>query len=834
MRKFFKVLRNILIVIVILVICIFAASKISEDRIIAKAIEVINTKVAVPISVSKVQLNLFRNFPHLTVELKDVIIESSPQLSKVHFKDLPECQFLELNSIYLSFNLKSILDNSFELSTIVLSKGVINILVDKNGVNNYEIFTKSDAKKSERNFEIELNSVQLKQVKVNYVNAYKKLGVYLQTNNFMAKAKFYDKSYAISTKGLVKLNKYSSHEFSFIPKNPTHIKADLSIDNESINIKSGTFITEGIQFNSIGKITITDPLKIDISLSGNEISIASLLEVIPVKTEVLDQLDATGLLEVNTRIIGQVSGKLSPRIKTVFTISNGTLHKKNTDVQIKNLMLDGSFNNYSLPQFSVSDFSFNSDSSHFEGSMNLRSIKDPVIELETDFNIYANEIYELFLKNQVDTLSGNIRGKLSTKGLIQSEFSLDVLSVFNNRGHVEFNNFYLLIDEQKLKLESASGTLSLLNEKLAFMNVEGLFQNSQVKCSGEIVNFPGMFSSSPFPVDIIGNLWVNNLSYSNIEHWFVSDSNTKITETIYHVDANLHIKEFNYDKFIAENISGRLLYKNGQIKANQFVFNAFNGRVESSITYGPAENSTHIFQTMTNTYDIDINQFFSVFKNFNQTFITDKNISGNVSSSFEGEIVSLNGKFNANSIDLLGHIKITDGRLIDFEPAQKLSSFSDIDDLRELSFNTIENDILISNGKITIPKMEIVTNVMDISVFGDQELNGDYEYHIKLLLSDLLRKKSKSVREKQSEFGAIEDDGLGNSSIYLLASGANGETTVKFDRKELRSNLRTDVQEERREMKKVLNKEFGWFKKDSIDKEKDKEKPQFQIEWDEE
>jgi hypothetical protein len=69
-----------------------------------------------------------------------------------------------------------------------------------------------------------------------------------------------------------------------------------------------------------------------------------------------------------------------------------------------------------------------------------------------------------------------------------------------------------------------------------------------------------------------------------------------------------------------------------------------------------------------------------------------------------------------------------------------------------------------------------------------------------------------------------------------LAESKNGQSAVSLDRQAVKQNVKQGLQEEKRELKKIFQEEFGWFKKDSTLKKATRKKtnPEFQIEWDEE
>ena len=186
-------------------------------------------------------------------------------------------------------------------------------------------------------------------------------------------------------------------------------------------------------------------------------------------------------------------------------------------------------------------------------------------------------------------------------------------------------------------------------------------------------------------------------------------------------------------------------------------------------------------------------------------------------------------------MDFDGRLKVADGRLHGLEALNSVADFTRIDEFRDLRFSTLTNDMAISHGTISIPKMDVACNACDVKLAGEQQFSGDYEYHITLILSDFMRGKAKRLQQ-QTPYGVVEDDGGNHTSVYLVATHADGKTKVKFDKVELKQQLRNEVRQQKNEVKQILKKEFGLFKKDTTIKVDEKPKQQqssgFVIEWD--
>ena len=130
--------------------------------------------------------------------------------------------------------------------------------------------------------------------------------------------------------------------------------------------------------------------------------------------------------------------------------------------------------------------------------------------------------------------------------------------------------------------------------------------------------------------------------------------------------------------------------------------------------------------------------------------------------------------------------------------------------------------------------MDVESSAADLSVNGKHSFDNDYEYHIKILLSEILSKKRKKNRNNVTEFGVVEDDGLGRTSLLLKIIGKGENIKVGYDIKAASTEVKNNIKSERQTLKTILNQEYGWFKKDSLPKQKTVEKKsRFKISWDE-
>jgi hypothetical protein len=186
-----------------------------------------------------------------------------------------------------------------------------------------------------------------------------------------------------------------------------------------------------------------------------------------------------------------------------------------------------------------------------------------------------------------------------------------------------------------------------------------------------------------------------------------------------------------------------------------------------------------------------------------------------------------------NRIYTQSSLTIENGELNNFEPMLALSKYVKGADFKNIKFSTLKNTIEIKNRAIVIPTMEIKSSVMDLTLSGTHTFDNIVDYHFQLYLSQILGKK---VKDMNTEFGTIDDDGLGRIRIYLSMKGPVSSPKITYDKKGFEQNLEKEIIQEKQNFKSIIKDEFGWGKKDSTTTKKQEpkvqQKEELQIEYD--
>ncbi|MNE24105.1 hypothetical protein D3C80_1173840 [compost metagenome] len=250
-----------------------------------------------------------------------------------------------------------------------------------------------------------------------------------------------------------------------------------------------------------------------------------------------------------------------------------------------------------------------------------------------------------------------------------------------------------------------------------------------------------------------------------------------------------------------------------------------NATVRGSLAV--VESSPEYFQLATNlsSKDIYFKPIFREWNNFDQDVIKEDNISGRAEA-----ILDLKAPFDLHygilkdELEAQVQLKVIGGQLKNVKTftaltkdlkttktkmilkAREIDALGD--KLNNIQFETLENTIFIKKSVIIIPKMEIKSNALNISVDGKHKFNNDIDYKFAFRFRELKQQKD------ESEFGIVEDDGTG-IKVFVRMYGNLNDPIIEWDKTSRKEEAKQNREEAKKEAISILKSELGLFKKDT-------------------
>jgi hypothetical protein len=511
-----------------------------------------------------------------------------------------------------------------------------------------------------------------------------------------------------------------------------------------------------------------------------------------------------------------------------ISISNLSFSAPSYNIELLNTSLSGrlmgSFIDMDNMGIDIESFFAQMGSNIFKGSASVFGFNAPTFKLDSDMKIVLEELRPFMPDSLLAYISGDIDLNISTYGTV------DLDSIENYIMPIVFEQSSLKAKVQNLSFQMFDDTLvSATNLSLNFsmandtIRVDNLYTNLHGIDvwidSTEIWNVYKAFLLEQRDKKVIVQTQINlsEIDYALFEPLLATDSTlleeidttqTPMYIPQYIVRGTAAVNRIKYDKIILNNVSTKFRIDDSLYVADDLKFDAFGGNMISSLLYNTRNKSQTVVEFKNVANKINIRQLLIDADDFGQTEFTHKNISGILTSSFNGRIVMLDDfSILYDRINVRGNFKLENGGIYNFEPAMELAKSTNLRELDNIVFRTMESSVFIYNNRIYFPKTDIISTAMDISVYGMEGFEDEYEYHLVVHLSDVLLGKSNRLLRKQGMKSDVFEgvDKSKRSGLPLVAMKRDGESKYGIDNKNLQQRMIATIRVQERGLSLIFH-----------------------------
>jgi hypothetical protein len=837
-----KILKIFAILIISVSVILFSASLILKDKVAGMILNSLNKNLSTKVDVGSFRLSFLKKFPKASVEMKNVVVHSTKGFDNSSIPGNHGDTLLAARYVSAQFSISDIIKGNYNIDRITAREGRTNLFTDIAGNINYQIKYNSPSTSSGV-IALNLERITLSGIKVNYNDLSDNVKISGVIKNGRIKTRIYGSKIDFDTNADIKISGFQIAAAIFLGNIEGKLEMALQSSEKGVYFKKGSM---RIRDYDLGITGMVDPGKtIDIQITASNFNISDIYDYLPEKwKEPVSNYKLDGNLVFNCLIKGTLTKSSDPHVEMTCLLKKGRIAYGKSDLSLNDLSFSGSYtngprNDPETALLTFSDIRAKLGSAEYTGSFSMSGFQNPKVDLILKGAVIPAELKEFFSLDDLSPAAGSADMSIKIDATLphKANFALQDLIDLKPESHFVFHSFTAGSKKNNFVVEKAEGSLSS-GEAVTAEDLQFIYKGQKIKINGEFINLPGWLAGNP--VKLMANASVEFRRFDPEAFLTASmESSPKkkrafILPDDLDLDIRFKIDTLQYKTFSSSDISGQLNYTSRLLTFKSFKMRSLNGVISGNgfifQNSGMAFNSKGSF----NVTRVDINKAFTSFNNFGQTFIKAENLRGVLSGSVS-MILPLDSmlKPGLKSVSAEGSFVLENGALLNFEPVKELSSFIELSELENISIDRMENDFFIRNNIFYIPQMDVKSSAANLSVNGRHDFDNNYEYHVKMLLSEFLSKKRKKNRSSVTEFGAVEDDGLGRTSLLLKITGSGEEVKVGYDIKAAGATLKNNIKTEQKNLKTILNEEYGWFKKDTTTTIKNPSKKQrFKIFWD--
>lgn len=806
------------------------------DEIKKQIAKQVNQYLAVPVDVKEIDFTVWKTFPLASVNFKDVKIYDALINDKKHY-------FLQAQDLYFSFNVLDIINKKYKVRSFSMENGEIYLRFNENGDGNYKFWKEITSSPNSEPLNVNLKKISGQNIKFNFEHKKYNQSYKINVKEIDFSGQFSQSKYALTTNLVSYVTRLNIGGINYISNKNVALNLDLNVDNNKYEINTGDLVVSQVPFKLKGLIESKEnETYLDLNISENKTTIEDLLSVLPERYSArIDKYKGDGDINFKTKIKGIVSENSNPDIRADFTISNGNLSFNNVDLnsfKLKGYYTNGAKHNNKTSVLKLNSFSGKLQNQQIKGDLTISNFDLPTAVGNVEGKLNLADLGKFI---NVDTLS-NLKGQLDLNldfswPLHGAQNKERILSEYKTTGYLNFTNVSFGVKQRLADFENLNADLVFNNEDIKINEFNGQINKSDFKLKGYFENVIPYFTGLGKKLTVDADLISNNLELDEVLA-FQGSSNNTYFNVVFPEDINFNIRanvlKFKFNKFVGEKLDGKISLQNRKLATENLNLNGFDGSVILSGLIDGTDTTKLKVSCQIKTEKLNVSKMFYQLENFGQQYLTDKNIKGELSAETQFQAVWSSAlTIDQKSILLHTDVTLDNGELNDYQALMSLSKFIEVNELKQVKFSTLKNQIDIKDRTVNIPMMEIKSSALNISLAGTHTFDQFLDYHFKVALKDLLANKARKKKEN-SEFGEFEEEGK-KVNLFIHVKGHIDNLKFTYDKKGFKEQIKGEINNEKNTVKALLKEEFGLFKKDTSIKALDKtdKRPAVEVEWEE-
>ncbi|HNX65612.1 MAG TPA: AsmA-like C-terminal region-containing protein [Bacteroidales bacterium] len=850
--KLRKVLVVLIVVLSSLVVMAAAAGFTLEYLFNGKVKELfvreLNKQLATEVQVEGIKLSLFSDFPLASVRFTGVRIKETGGVK-------PAGNLLSSGLIAMKFKIPDLLRNRFSVHNISVADAVIKLHIFSDGTVNYNILRPAKGSKSNQ-FEMDIRRIEFSNVRLIYLDDAAAQSVDINTRGLLLKGRFSNEAFRMTMAGRLHVSHLKTGEIFLIENR--EVKLDAGIDIETgkglYTVRNGGITIDKLHLNANGWVINRDDRKeMSLNVSALQSPAQKIISLIPEHfRNKISNYTINGTGDISLLVKGSYSKGRVPSITANISLNKGNIIHRKTNVGLQSLSFSAQF--ISLQDgkginLNISNLQAKLRNGDVSGNISMQGMKSPRIKANIAAELNLADIKD-FLDN--DTIT-SLSGKLSLSGTFSGQIA-DIkhpaATDFKNSmftGNCRLTGAEVGLKGYKAPVTGLMGAFSFNNNDLIVNNLEGKYGESDFSVKGTVGNLLARIFVKGERLNVNGSLVSEKTDWDEI-----STSSEGSGEYNFFIPGDLEIgilkidiRNFHFRKFDARNLTALLAINNRVLTVSNILLQSMQGTVTGKAMVNNSTPAHSLLTCEATINKVNISRLFTEFGNFGNTDLVAENLDGRVSGNirFSG-LMFPSLEMDLESVKTHAELVIEDGQLVNYAPMLGLSNFLRVEDLKDIRFETLSNQVDIANQIIYIPVMDIKSTALNLTLMGTHTFDNELNYHFSIALADILASKFKRRNpgyRNQEEFGPVADDNRGRTMVYVSMTGTVDEPVFKYDKKAVREKISDEMQNQRSDLKQALNREFQWLGKDTLsrneqqnDKEirKKQEEGKFVIEWD--
>ena len=814
MKRFLKIFGGFVVVVLALLIILPFFFK---DQIQEKVKAEINNTIDAKVEIGNLSLSMFKNFPNLFVELKQVSV-----VGKNEFKN---DTLAFVGSLYTAVDLGSVLSGTkIEVGSIVLANAKVNALVLESGKANWDITQASEVELEVEetgetsDFKLVFEEVRVEDFSLAYDDASLNIQVTVDDIDLALNGDLSVKSTNLNVNSQITGIDLDYEGVKYLKKAEMTLDAVLAADlqNMLFTFKENKLTLNELIFGLNGNVgMLENGYSMNLKMNAQKADFKTLLSMVPdVFKADFEGLKTSGSLALTAFAKGEYKEEQFPSFGVKLNVDKATIKYPDLPESVTNITIDAEVNHpggeKDLLTADVNAFHFEVANNPFDAEIHVKNpISDPNIS-----GLFRGVIDFAKIRHAIPMdsikITGIVTSDISFNGKMSS-IEKEEYEKFMAKGDVKLKNFEFATPDFPQGIKILNSVMNFTPKFISLMSFNSKIGTSDIKLKGKIENYiPYVLKNKVLK----GSFNLTSDSFNANE--FITEGEESVSTgdavpmSVIEIPANLDLrlvssmKLIQFDKMKIENVKGLIVVKNAKAQLTNLSMNMLEGSMNMNGSYGTKDIKNPSINFGLNVKDFDINSAYTSLNMIKEMIPVAMNCEGKVSSDLK--IVSLlDQEMNPVMKTLNGNGAIHSRGIIikDNKAFDDLAAALKNDSYKRISLAQFDMNFLIRNGNVEVKPFNVKVAGHPARIYGTQSVDGKLNFTMDMKLpKEELGKEVNKYFDKLPGFDAVQ-----NLDVTVKITGTVDNPKVKLDlSKAIKQAQKAVMKELQRKAKKEIEK----------------------------
>lgn len=809
-----KTLITIAIIIVVLLAALFAVPLFFKSTLLEKTKSTINKNVDAKVEFANLNLSLFRNFPKVSIIIKELVVTGKGNFSKD--------TLLSTSSVSLKAGLFNLLGDDKSIDEIELTKPRLNLMVSESENANWDIAKGEESSPQEEGtLNLQLEEIIIRNADVIYDDRAAKTLLHFEDIDLDLEGEMYGTSAKMKADG--KINRFSLNYdgTDFISNVSLETKTLLDINYETMNfdIIENELLVNRLPLNITGSVQAPgDTITFDLGIKTAESGFENFLALVPPEyDEYLEDMQTSGSASLTGTFKGYNFGDSYPALHIDLDISDGNLRYADLPEEIKNIKADATIQkpqgDWDLTTIKVNEAHAEIRNNPVDFSLTLKNLMS---DIWFDGSFIGKVNLE-HLKNALPLDSVNMSGIVDANLFVQGNYSAVEKEQYENikaDGIIMLDNYSFQSPDLTQVVFVPKGQLDFSPASINLSEFDMRVGQSNFNFTGKISNYLNYYFGDG---DLRGALQLNSPNV-NLNELFRLQAKT-VNDTLqteedealaFDVPEDIDItfrssvQKAVFDQLPISDINGLITAQNGKLVLNDLNMNMLDGQLKLSGSYQNTPENQPLFNFDLNIVNFDIPLAYKSLSGVQKMLPIAGDSKGRFSSTMK-----LNGRLTDKlnlippTVDGSGVFATQSLQIVNSPVFMQISDLLDKEKLKNVTIADFKASFTIEDGNLLIKPFTTHISGQETTISGN--LNTDNLIDMQL-----------AFKVQREAFGSQIQQILsalpGQENIQIIPANVGIEGPVN------NPEVKIDLSEARKKITEEVKKSAGENLKNTLDK----------------